>query len=103
MSQIIQNYRVLYRKGVELPYLVILYKDIVGKPRTPPTTFYGFPCEFGSAMLKKGHPPVAVKNIHGISVYQRYVDRGWKDITKTEALVPWAIKSWLKKSISKDT
>ena len=33
--------------------------------------------------------------IHGTGVYQRYLDRGWKDITRYEELYPWPIKSWL--------
>ena len=95
MRQVIQNYRVLYRKNVEFAYLVILYKDILGKPRTPPSNFYGFRVERGSAIMRKDNAPTLVKNIHGQMVYQRYVDRGWKDITQNENLVPWSIKSWL--------
>ena len=102
MSQVIQNYRVLYREGVELPYLVILYKDTLGKPRTPPATFYGFQVEHGSALMKKDHPPIEVKNIHGISVYQSYLARGWKDITQVDSLLPWSVKSWLKNIMSKE-
>ncbi len=91
----ITNYRVLYRSGVELTYLVILYKDVLGKPRTPPSSFFGFRLENGSAIMKKNHTPQLIKNVHGSKVYQRYVERGWADITKTENLVPWSIKSWL--------
>ena len=95
MRQVIQNYRVLYRSDVEFAYLVIIYKDILGNPRTPPSTFYGFRVERGSAIMRKDNAPTLVKNIYGKMVYQRYVDRGWQDITQTENLVPWAIKSWL--------
>jgi len=53
-------------------------------------------------LLKKDHPPIEVKNIHGISVYQSYLARGWKDIRQADSLMPWSIKSWLKNTMSKE-
>lgn len=102
MSQEVKHYQVLHRKNVEYSYLVIVYKDLLAKPMTPPTSFYAFRDKNGSGIRKKDHAPKAVRNIHGTDVYKNYLTHGWQDITNAKDLYPWAIKTWLKQVTGKE-
>ena len=96
----INDYKLLHRKDAEFSYLTIVYKD-EEDPSSP--DLYAFRIEAEEDNLDHSNKPTQVQCIHDTDVYQYYVDHGWDDITKTEDVYPWAIKSWLAQHMKQDT
>ena len=96
----ISDYKLLHRKDVEFAYLTIVYKD--QQDDTPPD-LYAFRNESESSSSENDNKPTQVENIHGTDAYQCYLEHGWDDITKSEEVYPWAIKSWLAQHMKQDT
>ena len=96
----IDNYQVLHLKDAEFPYLTIIY---TAEQNDTPPALYAFCDEGDSSNANKENAPTPVENIHGTDVYQSYLKQGWDDITKSEEVSPWAIKSWLARHMKQDT
>ena len=95
----IYNYQVLYREGVECAYITILQTD--EHAETEPT-LYAFREEELNADSENESKPTHVQNIFGDQAYDAYLEQGWKDISKSENMFPWAIKAWLAMNMKQD-
>ena len=93
------NYQVLYREGVECAYITILQTDEHAK--TEPT-LYAFREEEINAESNNESKPTHVQNIFGSEAYDAYLEQGWKDISKSENMFPWAVKAWLAMNMKQD-
>ena len=96
----ISDYKLLHRKDAEFAYLTIVYKD---QQDDNLPDLYAFRNQSESSNSENDHKPTQVENIHGADVYQCYLKHGWDDITKSEEVYPWAIKSWLAQHMRQDT
>ncbi len=96
----INDYKLLHRKDAEFSYLTIVYKD--QEDQTSPD-LYAFRVESDTTGINQSNKPTQVQCIHDTDVYQYYIEHGWSDITKSEEVYPWAIKSWLAQHMKQDT
>ena len=96
----INDYQVLHREGAEFAYLTIVYTDQEDQD-TP--DLYAFRGDSDNSESDQSNKPTQVQCIHDTDVYKYYVDNGWNDITKTEEVLPWVIKSWLAQHMKQDT
>ena len=93
------DYQVLYRKGVECAYITLLKTDELDNE----PTLYAFREENEDADSHLESAPLQVQNIFGSDAYESYLEQGWKDISKTENIFPWALKAWLAQNIKQNT
>ena len=89
------NYQILYRNGVDYPYLAILEDDSLSSQTTTFNELYAFHEQTGREVMMENHIPKIVKNIHGSDVYKNYINLGWIDITHAKDLLPLSIQMWL--------
>jgi len=92
------DYQVLYRAGVECAYITLLKTD----ENSSEPTLYAFMEEQENADSQLEGAPMHVQNIFGKDAYQSYIEQGWNDISKTENIFPWALKSWLAQNMKQD-
>jgi hypothetical protein len=94
------TYQVLYREGVECAYITILHTN-EGQEVEP--LLYAFREEEINGDSSNESKPLYVQNIFGEDAYNCYLEQGWKDISMSENLFPWAIKAWLAQNMKQDT
>ena len=93
------DYQVLYREGVECAYITILQIDEDAKVEP---ALYAFREDELNAESNNESKPTHVQNIFGDQAYTAYLEQGWKDISKSENMFPWAVKAWLAMNMKQD-